>query len=100
MAYSHINIFSEAIRQYEKENGKLPKDLNSLAPKHIKRVVLIDPWGYEYNYRPNNKPKKRVYSLGSDGKEGGKGTAMDFFEDLKSEVISNEIQKPIWGCNT
>ena len=49
MAYSHIKALSEAVRQYEKENGKLPKDLNSLAPKHINRVILIDPWGYEYN---------------------------------------------------
>ncbi len=94
-----VQALSSAIRQYEKDNGITPKDLHSLAPKYLKRVMLYDSWGYKYHYKPSNPSEKRVFSLGSDGKKGGKGAAMDFFGNLSAEYVIHSIPKPVWGCN-
>jgi general secretion pathway protein G len=41
--------------------------------------VPADPWGHPYQYRPSTErvPPYEILSLGSDGREGGSGTAAD-----------------------
>jgi general secretion pathway protein G len=41
--------------------------------------VPLDPWGHPYQYRVNveHNPPYEIVSLGSDGREGGNGTAAD-----------------------
>jgi general secretion pathway protein G len=40
--------------------------------------VPVDPWGHAYLYRvPGEKRPYQIVSLGSDGQEGGTGTAAD-----------------------
>jgi general secretion pathway protein G len=40
--------------------------------------VPVDPWGHVYLYRvPGEKRPYQIISLGSDGQEGGTGTAAD-----------------------
>jgi len=40
--------------------------------------VPLDPWGNPYHYRsPVEKAPYEIVSLGSDGREGGTGTAAD-----------------------
>jgi general secretion pathway protein G len=41
-------------------------------------VVPNDPWGHGYVYRsPGERAPFEIISLGSDGQEGGSGTAAD-----------------------
>jgi len=48
------------------------------GPYLKKRESLIDAWGHPYRYRqPGAHAEFDVYSLGSDGKEGGDGDASD-----------------------
>ena len=45
----------------------------------MKRIPL-DPWGNEYVYSNENN-EFEVYSLGSDGEEGGEGVAEDIYSE-------------------
>ena len=45
-------------------------------------AVPIDPWGHIYVYRsPGERGPYEIVSLGSDGQEGGAGTAADISND-------------------
>jgi general secretion pathway protein G len=44
--------------------------------------VPTDPWGHVYLYRsPGERGPYEIVSLGSDGQEGGTGTAADISND-------------------
>jgi general secretion pathway protein G len=48
------------------------------GPYIQKQSSLVDPWGRPYLFRaPGQKREFDVYTLGSDGKEGGDGDAKD-----------------------
>ena len=48
------------------------------GPYLKKRASLTDSWGHPYRYRqPGARSDFDIYSLGSDGKEGGDGDASD-----------------------
>ncbi len=48
------------------------------GPYVKKRESLVDPWGNEYLFRrPGQHGEFDLYSLGSDGAEGGEGQARD-----------------------
>lgn len=57
--------------------------------------IPLDPWGVEYHYRsPGNYGEIDIFTLGSDGQEGGSGSAADIgnwmFEDsvpVKTDIV-------------
>jgi general secretion pathway protein G len=61
-----------------------PRVLNSLGESKVKAAKLqpTDPWGHTYLYRaPAERSPYEIVSLGSDGQEGGTGTAADISND-------------------
>jgi general secretion pathway protein G len=57
-----------------------PSDVEMWNGPYIKgSKVPVDPWGNAYQYRiaPGHTPPYEIISLGSDGREGGTGTAAD-----------------------
>ncbi len=97
-ALHEIRILSDALENYERENLSVPRLLQDLSPKYVQNIPE-DSWGFGYKYVPGAAKDLRVYSLGSDGKLGGIGTASDIYR--KSDVLKliNSIYKPVWGCN-
>ena len=86
-----IESFSSALDLYYLDLGRYPtsnEGLNALArntnqsgwngPYLRGGVVPNDPWGHIYVYRsPGASAPYEIISLGSDGQEGGSGTAAD-----------------------
>src|SRR5579871_6559641 len=86
-----IESFSSALDLYYLDLGRYPNTNEGLAaltrsnnapgwngPYLRGGVVPNDPWGHSYIYRsPADHAHYEIISLGSDGQEGGRGTAAD-----------------------
>ena len=86
-----IESFSSALDLYYLDLGRYPTSNEGLAgltrsnnqagwngPYLRGGVVPNDPWGHGYVYRsPGASAPYEIISLGSDGQEGGSGTAAD-----------------------
>jgi general secretion pathway protein G len=86
-----IESFSSALDLYYLDLGRYPSTNEGLAaltrsnnlpgwngPYLRGGVVPSDPWGHGYLYRsPGERAPFEIISLGSDGQEGGSGTAAD-----------------------
>jgi general secretion pathway protein G len=86
-----IESFSSALDLYYLDLGRYPNSSEGLAaltrsnnaagwngPYLRGGVVPNDPWGHSYVYRsPGERAPYEIVSLGSDGQEGGSGTATD-----------------------
>ncbi|MCA6121845.1 type II secretion system major pseudopilin GspG [Bradyrhizobium sp. WSM 1704] len=86
-----IESFSSALDLYYLDLGRYPSSNEGLAaltrsnnapgwngPYLRGGVVPNDPWGHSYIYRtPGERAPYDIISLGSDGQEGGSGTAAD-----------------------
>jgi general secretion pathway protein G len=86
-----IESFSSALDLYYLDLGRYPNSNEGLAaltrsnnapgwngPYLRGGVVPNDPWGHSYLYRsPGERAPYEIISLGSDGQEGGSGTAAD-----------------------
>lgn len=86
-----IESFSSALDLYYLDLGRYPTSNEGLAaltrgnnlpgwngPYLRGGVVPNDPWGHGYVYRsPGERAPFEITSLGSDGQEGGSGTAAD-----------------------
>src|SRR2546423_10899414 len=86
-----IESFSSALDLYYLDLGRYPTSNEGLAaltrgnnapgwngPYLRGGVVPSDPWGHAYVYRaPGERAPFEIISLGSDGQEGGSGTAAD-----------------------
>ena len=86
-----IESFSSALDLYYLDLGRYPNANEGLAalaqsnnapgwngPYLRGGVVPKDPWGHSYDYRsPGERAPYEIISLGSDGQEGGGGTATD-----------------------
>jgi general secretion pathway protein G len=86
-----IESFSSALDLYYLDLGRYPNSSEGLAalargnntpgwngPYLRGGVVPNDPWGHSYVYRsPGEHAPYEIVSLGSDGQEGGSGTATD-----------------------
>ena len=86
-----IESFSSALDLYYLDLGRYPNSNEGLAaltrsnntpgwngPYLRGGVVPNDPWGHSYVYRsPGERAPYEIISLGSDGQEGGSGTATD-----------------------
>ena len=82
-----LGVLEAAVEAFETDNGRYPtteEGLSVLVNKpaalttwhgpYIKQEVLLDPWKNKYIYRQPGKRNKEsfdLYSLGSDGVEGG-----------------------------
>jgi len=86
-----IESFLSALDLYYLDVGRYPSSSEGLAaltngnnaprwngPYLRGGVVPSDPWGHNYIYRaPADRAPFEIVSLGSDGQEGGSGTAAD-----------------------
>jgi general secretion pathway protein G len=87
-----IQSFSSALDLFYLDLGRYPTSSEGLAalvqrpagssgwngPYLKSASVPNDPWGHPYKYRsPGDHGPFEIVSLGSDGKEGGVGTAAD-----------------------
>ena len=86
-----IESFASALDLYYLDLGRYPSTNEGLAaltqgnnapgwngPYLRGGVVPNDPWGHGYVYRaPGQRAPYDIVSLGSDGQEGGSGTAAD-----------------------
>ena len=92
-----IESFSSALDLYYLDLGRYPSSNEGLAaltrgnnlpgwngPYLRGGVVPNDPWGHAYVYRsPGERSPFDIISLGSDGQEGGSGTAADIISGAK-----------------
>lgn len=87
-----IEEFSVALDLYQLDLGRYPSTENGLkaliaepssgmgwnGPYLRKRVVRLDPWGFEYGYEsPGKLEPFDLYSLGADNAVGGDGEDQD-----------------------
>jgi general secretion pathway protein G len=87
-----IQSFSSALDLLYLDTGRYPSSAEGLdalvkpvggmpawnGPYLKGSVVPADPWGHPYVYRsPGQSSKYQILSYGSDGQEGGTGTAAD-----------------------
>ena len=75
----------KAIETFEIEEGRLPETLQELrdppsgAEFAYWKKDFKDPWQHEYEYELDDVGGYRLVSYGSDGLEGGSGSAEDIF---------------------
>ncbi len=87
-----VDALTAAVSYFQIDTGRLPTNEEGLkvliqaptnepkwdGPYVQKQDSLIDPWGNPYLYKhPGKHRDVDIYSLGSDGKEGGEGDARD-----------------------
>jgi general secretion pathway protein G len=87
-----VDALTAAVSYFQIDTGRLPTNEEGLkvliqppanepkwdGPYVQKQDSLIDPWGNPYHYKHPGKHRDiDIYTLGSDGKEGGEGDARD-----------------------
>lgn len=87
-----VNALSAAVDSFHLDMGRFPSSQEGLkalvdrpgdtsnwdGPYLKMRDSLLDPWGHPYLYRiPGQHGEYDIYTLGSDGREGGDGDAAD-----------------------
>jgi general secretion pathway protein G len=92
-----IESFASALDLFYLDAGRYPTSSEGLAalaqrpdsagiwngPYLKTGIVPTDPWGHAYLYRaPGEHGPYAIVSLGSDGQEGGDGTAADIGNDI------------------
>lgn len=79
-----IEAITLAVKNFERQNGNLPKSLAALATDGFLPRDPIDPWGTPYYYsitQPTVATSQRpfyIWSFGEDQRTGGSGVAQDF----------------------
>jgi general secretion pathway protein G len=87
-AASQISRIAMSVESFYLDTGKTPDSLDELVDEpgdvagwngpYIKRSILKDPWGREYQFRsPGQHGDFDIYSLGADGQSGGEGKNAD-----------------------
>lgn len=87
-AASQIDRISMAVESYYLDTGSTPESLGQLVDEpgdadgwngpYIKRSLLKDPWGREYEFRyPGEHGEFDILSYGADGQPGGDDTNAD-----------------------
>ena len=87
-----VDALAASVNYFQLDNGHYPSSDEGLralierpgnepkwdGPYVQKKDSLIDPWGRPYLYKqPGQHRDFDIYTLGSDGKEGGEGDARD-----------------------
>ena len=90
--YTQMQMLSQALDSFRLDVGKYPtseqglqilwvksSDLKNWDGPYLPKPVNQDPWGNSYHYKQPGKNSNPydLYSLGSDGKEGGNDDAKD-----------------------
>ncbi|MFA7238081.1 MAG: type II secretion system protein GspG [Phycisphaeraceae bacterium] len=86
--HSFLDNTRDDVEQYRKEHGKLPDTLADLEEVGY----LKDGWKRPFQYVPHGDTYE-LYSLGRDGKPGGKGIDADI--DLRGNE-SSEVQPTLY----
>jgi general secretion pathway protein G len=90
-AKTQIQEFESVLDMFRLDVGRYPsteEGLQALRTKpsgianwdgpYLKKDVPLDPWGHAYVYRfPGQHSDFDLFSMGSDGQEGGEGDAAD-----------------------
>ncbi|HKJ18040.1 MAG TPA: type II secretion system major pseudopilin GspG [Xanthomonadales bacterium] len=87
-AASQVDRISMGVESYYLDTGSIPESLDQLVDEpgdadgwngpYIKRSLLNDPWGREYEYRfPGEYGEFDIVSYGADGQPGGDDTNSD-----------------------
>jgi general secretion pathway protein G len=98
-----MQSFASALDLYNLDTGRYPSSAEGLAAlvqpttgaawngPYLKGAALPnDPWNHPYIYRvPGERGPYDIMSLGSDGQEGGTGTAADLSLDAINTVGKN-----------
>jgi general secretion pathway protein G len=98
-----MQSFASALDLYNLDTGRYPSSAEGLAAlvqpttgvawngPYLKGAALPnDPWNHPYIYRvPGERGPYDILSLGSDGQEGGSGTAADLSLDAINVVGKN-----------
>jgi general secretion pathway protein G len=98
-----MQSFASALDLYNLDTGRYPSSAEGLAAlvqptaggawngPYLKGAALPnDPWNHPYIYRvPGEHGPYDIMSLGSDGQEGGSGTAADLSLDAINTVGKN-----------
>ena len=82
---SVLDLYRLEVGRYPSEDEGLdalmekPSDAENWNGPYLKQAdALVDPWGRPYGYRmPGESGDFDVFTLGSDGQEGGEGEAKD-----------------------
>ena len=87
-----VDALTASVNYFQLDTGRYPTDQEGLkalterpaneskwdGPYVQKKDSLVDPWGRPYLYKhPGVHRDVDIYTLGSDGKEGGNGDASD-----------------------
>ena len=87
-----VDALTASVNYFQLDTGRYPTDQEGLraltdrpesepkwdGPYIQKKDSLMDPWGRPYLYKwPGAHHEFDIYTLGSDGKEGGDGEARD-----------------------
>ena len=92
-----IRILSQSVEEYKLRMGVLPNRLEDLIDDHIK-VLHSDPWDQNYHYKKQNNIFW-LFTLGSDNKVGGSGSATDMSKETDFDKLIEYIKEPVFGCN-
>jgi general secretion pathway protein G len=90
LALSQVRHLGGKVAQYLADTGRLPETLGELATTaghgpYASAAELRDPWGRAYFYQRLDAPGEfTVFTLGSNGRLGGRGDETDHFFDSKS----------------
>jgi len=100
-----IESFGSALDLFYLDTGRYPTTAEGLAALAARPTdvevwngpyvkggqIPVDPWGHPYQYRApvDHTPPYEIVSLGSDGREGGTGTAADI-SNVESHVSAAE----------
>ena len=82
---SVLDLYRLEVGRYPSEDEGLdalmekPSDAENWNGPYLKKAdALIDPWGRPYGYKmPGERGDFDIFTLGSDGQEGGEGEAKD-----------------------
>ena len=91
-AYTQMQMLSQALDGFRIDVGRYPttqeglkvlwekkSNIKNWDGPYLPKPVKKDPWGNPYHYKSpgDDDHPYELYSLGSDGKEGGEGDAKD-----------------------
>ena len=90
-ADSQITRLSMSVQTFYLDTGRMPENLGELADEpgnatgwngpYVKKSLLKDPWGRDYEYRaPGEHGDFDIWSMGADGQTGG--------EDKNADITS------------
>jgi general secretion pathway protein G len=80
-ARADIELIHNALGRYHEDRGAYPttaEGLDALRGPYLPAGVPTDPWGRPYRYTsPGRKSGYDLYTLGRDGRPGGRGKDAD-----------------------